>query len=72
MTAELLQVATFLAAFSGFYFTISVVTSREYRDEFFEEIVGELRQAFAVRAVYLGVIAQRRSESVTADAADGG
>lgn len=58
VTAELLQVATFLAAFSGFYFTISVVTSREYRDEFFEEIVGELRQAVAVRAVYLGVIAQ--------------
>lgn len=58
VTAELLQVATFLAAFAGFYFTISVVTSREYRDEFFEEIVGELRQAVAVRAVYLGVIAQ--------------
>ena len=58
VTAELLQVATFLAAFSGFYFTISVVTSREYRDEFFEEIVGELRQAVAVRAVYLGVTAQ--------------
>ena len=71
VTAELLQVATFLAAFSGFYFTISVVTSREYRDEFFEEIVGELRQAFAVRAVYLGVIAQGRSESPTADATAG-
>ena len=70
VTAELLQVATFLAAFSGFYFTISVVTSREYRDEFFEEIVGELRQALAVRAVYLGVIAQQRAENVTADAAD--
>lgn len=63
VTAELLQVATFLAAFSGFYFTISVVTSQEYRDEFFEEIVGELRQAFAVRAVYLGVITQRDAEA---------
>ena len=63
VTAELLQVATFLAAFSGFYFTISVVTSQDYRDEFFEEIVGELRQAFAVRAVYLGVVAQHDAEA---------
>ena len=63
VTAELLQVATFLAAFSGFYFTISVVTSRDYREEFFEEIVGELRQAFAVRAVYLGVVAQHDAEA---------
>ena len=63
VTAELLQVATFLAAFSAFYFTISVVTSQDYRGEFFEEIVGELRQAFAVRAVYLGVIARHGAEA---------
>ena len=58
VTVELLQVATFLASFSGFYFMISVLTNREFRDEFFEEVVGDVRQAFAVRAVYLGVLAQ--------------
>ena len=34
VTVELLQVAAFLASFSGFYFTISILTNREYRDEF--------------------------------------
>ena len=58
VTVELLQVAAFLASFSGFYFTISVLTNREYRDEFFEEVVGDARRAFAVRAVYLGALAQ--------------
>lgn len=57
VTVELLQVVTFMAAFSGFYFTINVLTNREYRDEFFEEVVGDVRQAFAVRAVYLGALA---------------
>ena len=33
VTEELLRVALFLAAFSGFYFTISVLANREYRDE---------------------------------------
>ena len=75
VTEELLRVAIFLAAFAGFYFTISVLTNREYRDEFFEDIVGEVRQACAVRVVYLGAIAQceaeadeRRQESPEAEA----
>jgi len=59
LTVELLQVAIFLASFSGFYFTISVLTNREYRDEFFEEVVGDARRALAVRAVYLGALAQQ-------------
>ncbi len=60
LTVELLQVSLFLGAFSGFYFTISTMTNREYRTEFFEEVVGEVRQAFAVRAVYLGMLAGER------------
>ncbi len=59
VTVELLQVAAFLASFSGFYFTISILTNREYRDEFFEEVVGDARRALAVRSVYLGALAQR-------------
>jgi hypothetical protein len=53
LTTELLQVAGFLTAFSGFYFTVYVLTDATYRHEFLEEVLGELRQAFAVRAVYL-------------------
>ena len=41
---------------------ISVLTNREFRDEFFEEVVGDARRAFAVRAVYLGVLAQIEEE----------
>ena len=53
LTTELLQVAGFLTAFSGFYFTVYVLTDATYRREFLEEVLAELRQAFAVRAVYL-------------------
>lgn len=52
VTEELLRVATFLAGFSGFYFTIYVVTDSTFRKEFFEDIADEIRQAFAVRAAY--------------------
>ena len=45
--------AVFLAGFSGFYFTVYLVTDATYRQEFFEDVVGELREAFAVRVVYL-------------------
>ena len=62
LTVELPQVAIFLASFSGFYFTISVLTNREYRDEFFEEVVGDARRALAVRSVYLGTLAQRERD----------
>ena len=53
LTRELLDVAVFLAGFSGFYFTVYLVTDATYRQEFFEDVAGELREAFAVRVVYL-------------------
>jgi len=53
LTAELLKVTGFLTAFSGFYFTVYVLTDATYRKEFLDEVLVELRQAFAVRAVYL-------------------
>lgn len=59
LTTELLQVAGFLTAFSGFYFTVYVLTDATYRREFLEEVLAELRQAFAVRAVYLATRARR-------------
>lgn len=53
VTAELLRVAGFLAAFSGLYFAVYAVTDATYRQEFHDDVVADLRQAFAVRAVYL-------------------
>jgi hypothetical protein len=52
LTEELLRVAGFLTAFSGLNFTVYLVTDEMYRREFREEVVSELREAFAVRAVY--------------------
>jgi hypothetical protein len=51
LTEQLLRVAGFLTAFSGLNFTVYVVTDPSYRAEFRDEVVTELRQAFAVRAV---------------------
>ena len=53
LTAELLKISAFLGAFSGLYFTVVLVTDATYREEFFDEILAELRQTFAVRAAYL-------------------
>ncbi len=56
LTAELLQVAGFLTAFSGFYFTVYVLTDTTYRHEFLEDVLCEVREALAVRAVYLAAL----------------
>jgi hypothetical protein len=53
LTEELLRVAGGLAAFSGFYFAIAMLTDSTYRDEFLQEVTAELRSVFAVRADYL-------------------
>jgi len=53
LTEQLLRVAGFIAAFSGLYFAVYAITDATFRHEFFEDVVGEVREAFAVRAVYL-------------------
>ena len=53
VSRELLQVSTFLAAFSGLYFAVYAVTDEVYRREFFSEVLGELEQALRVRVSYL-------------------
>jgi hypothetical protein len=52
LSFELLQVSTFLAAFSGLYFTVYAVSDENYRKQFFDSLVTELERAVAVRAVY--------------------
>jgi MFS family permease len=49
---ELFQVAVFLAAFAGLYFTVYAVTDATYREQFFTAISRELEQAIGVHTVY--------------------
>ena len=49
----LVQVSTFLAAFSGLYLTVSTVTDETYREQFFSGVTRELERAVGMRAVYV-------------------
>ncbi len=53
LSVQLVRVVGFLAAFSALQFAVAAVTDATYRKEFFEEVTGEVRQAIAVRAIYL-------------------
>ena len=53
LTEELLRVAGGLAAFSGFYFAVAMLTDSTYREEFLEELTTEMRTSFRERAEYL-------------------
>lgn len=56
LTEELLRISGFLAVFSGFYFTVAVLTEDTYREEFLDEVVSEVSRALAVRTVYLSLV----------------
>lgn len=51
----LLRVCALLGGVAAFYFAIYVITDATYRAEFFEEILGQVRQSIAVRTVYLSL-----------------
>jgi hypothetical protein len=53
VTAELLRVAAAIAAFTGLYFAISMLTDDVYRREFLEELTSEMSESFRDRADYL-------------------
>ncbi len=63
LTDELLRVASFLAGFAGLYFAVYLATDPTLREEFFEDIRAELREAFAVRVVYLGLTRNEHQRS---------
>lgn len=52
---ELLRVATAIAALSGLYYAIAVLTDPTYREEFLDEVTGDMRQTFAARTEYLAL-----------------
>ena len=58
LSLNLVKVATFLAGFSGLYFTVSTVTDEKYREQFFGDVQRELERAVGVRAVYLALRAR--------------
>jgi hypothetical protein len=56
VTAEVIRVSAFLAGFAGLYFSVYLATDPTFREEFFEDVRTELRESFAVRVVYLGLV----------------
>ncbi len=53
VSREMMQVAAAIAAFSGLYYAIAVLTDATYRAEFVDELTDEMRATFADRAAYL-------------------
>jgi hypothetical protein len=53
ITEELLRVSGGIAAVSGLYYAIAVLTDATYREEFLDEITGEMKETFRARAEYL-------------------
>jgi signal transduction histidine kinase len=59
ITWELLRVSGFIAAFSALQFSVSAVTDDAYRREFFADTISEIRDALAVRLLYLETLVDR-------------
>ena len=53
LSEELVKVSSALAAFSGLYYAIAVLSDATYRAEFLEELQTSLRETFSERARYL-------------------
>ena len=53
VTVELLRVSAVIAVLSGLYYSVAVLTDSTYREEFLQELTGDLRSVFADRAQYL-------------------
>jgi hypothetical protein len=59
LTSELLRVSAAIAALSGLYYAIAVLTDDAYREEFLDEVTSQMRATFAARAEYLRLRAAR-------------
>jgi hypothetical protein len=53
ITEALLRVSGGIAAFSGLYYAIAVLTDSTYREEFLDELSEEMRSTFKARSEYL-------------------
>ena len=52
VTWEHFAVAGFIAVFSALQFAVAMLTDAAYRDEFYDDVTGEIREVLAVRALY--------------------
>ena len=52
LSIELLKAAGLIGAIGGMQFLVTALVDKDYQREFFGEVRSELRQVFAVRAVY--------------------
>ena len=59
LTWDLIRVCALVAFFSALQFTFSALTDETYRKEFFEGILGEMREALATRALYTEALVGR-------------
>ena len=59
LSVELVKVSGALAAFSGLYYAIAVLTEASYREEFLEDVESSLRATFDDRARYLDLRARQ-------------
>ncbi len=62
LSVELVKVSSALAAFSGLYYAIAVLSDAGYREEFLEDLQTSLRETFADRASYLEARAAVRAD----------
>ncbi len=53
VSRELLHVSGAIAALSGLYYAIAVLTDATYREEFLSELTDEMRSSFVLRADYM-------------------
>jgi hypothetical protein len=70
ITVELLRVATGMASFAALYYAVATQLDEAYRDEVIEQVAGQLKETFARRADYLGLIGEARVESGSAGPAE--
>ena len=63
VTVELLRVSAGIAALSGLYYAVAILTDSTYREEFLGELIDDLRELFTDRARYLELARQTPGRS---------
>jgi len=58
LTWDLIRVCILIAALSAVQLTFSALTDQTYREEFFEGMLNEMREALATRAVYVEALVE--------------
>jgi hypothetical protein len=61
ITEELLRVATGMASFAALYYAAATQLDEAYRDEVVERIAEQMKETFARRAEYLGLVRETRA-----------